>query len=300
MAEKQKKKVVTFVVGPFRMAFPALFDPEPTDNGERYKMTCLFPPDSKDIPKIEDALYDCMEDAFGPKASWPNGRHDVHPSDKFYDAGKNSKYNGFLPGWMALPVSSQEAPGIVDANRDEVLSKREVYGGRWARAEINVTSYDNKSKGVTAYLNHVQLLENDEAFSGRGKPEDAFDKYELRERDRTGRSGREETRTERGRSSDRTNERERTSNNGRDNREEYSRDRDTARGRDDREQRGRDDRPRGREDDRPSNRDERPSGRDRNERDAPRDRPRSRDERDEGRSRDDRRSSRRDDENDWN
>lgn len=286
---KAKKWMKTIVVGPFRMAFPALLDPEDTDNGERYKMTCLFQPGHKDIPIIEDALYDAMEAGFGKdERDWPTGRHDVHPKDKFYDAG-TKKYNGFKPGWMALPVSSQDAPGLVDADNNEVISKREVYGGRWARAQINITFYDNKSKGVTAYLNHVQLLENDEGFSGKGDASDAFDKYELKDRGNRRRGDDEETdRRGRGRDDDRRDDRDGSRDrNGRD------RDRDDDRRRDDRgeDRRARDDdrrsgdREEGRSRDRGEDRDERRGSRGRDEEEA---RPSSRrgDSRDDDRRRD--------------
>lgn len=180
---KTKRFSKTIVIGPFRMAFPALFEPEDTDNGERYKMTCLFPPDYKGMKELEDTLYDAMEADFGPKRDWPNGRNDMTPDDKLYDAG-TKKYNGFKEGWWAMSVSSQDAPGIIDADKNEVLSKREVYGGRWARAQVTITTYDNKSKGVAVYLNHVQLLDHDEQFSGKGEATDAFDKYELKDKGR--------------------------------------------------------------------------------------------------------------------
>lgn len=202
--KKKEKLTKTIVVGPFRMAFPALFEPEETDNGDRYKVTMLFPPDSPSIKVIDDALYEAMTDYFGDEADWPTGRNDAGPDDKFYDAGTKD-YQGFKKGWMALTASSTDAPGIIDADKQDVISKREVYGGRWARAQISVTTYDNKSKGVTAYLNHVQLLENDEAFSGRGSAEDAFDKYELKDRGngRKSRDDDDEDRGSRGRGRDR-------------------------------------------------------------------------------------------------
>lgn len=180
---KSKKLTKTLVVGPFRMAFPALFEPEDTDNGERYKVTALFPPEYK-IKELEDTLYEVFEAEFGTDESdWPRGRNDMLPKDKLYDAG-GKPYQGFKDGWMAMSMSSKDAPGIIDADKNEVLSKREVYGGRWARAQISITTYNDKSKGIGVYLNHIQLLDHDEAFNGKGNASDAFDKYELKDRGR--------------------------------------------------------------------------------------------------------------------
>jgi hypothetical protein len=160
-------------------------------------------------------------------------------------AGRGQKdYQGFKDGWKYTTITSKDPPGIVDSNREEVLSKREVYGGRWARAQVNIAAYDNKSRGVGIYMNHIQLLEHDEAFSGKGNPQDAFDKYELKDegqsRDRNSRGGRDD-----GRENDRRNSRD-------DERGNSRRDNDDGGRRDDR---GRDDRGSSRRDDRERDRD---------------------------------------------
>jgi hypothetical protein len=271
-----KKTQRQMVIGPFRMAWPALFEPEEDDYGnERFKVTCLFPP-GYNIKPLEDAIWDAWEEAYGTdKSKWPSGKNDVWPGEKLQDAGKKD-YQGFKDGWHYTTITSKDPPGIVDSNREEVLSKREVYGGRWARAQVNIAAYDNKSRGVGIYMNHIQLLEHDEAFSGKGNPQDAFDKYELKDeghsRDRNSRGGRDD-----GREDDRRNSRDDERGNSRRDRDDGGR-RDDARSdrgssrRDDRERddRGREDRgrepARGRDDDRGSR------GRDRDEGRSSRDR----------------------------
>lgn len=248
------KKTVTIKTEPFRIGFENILSPEETDNGDRYNITMLFPPGSPSIKAIDDAMADCMDDYFGD--DWPSGKKDILPEDKFYDAGTKD-YPGFKKGWMVLKASSTDAPGVIDADKNEVMSKREVYRGRWARAVIAVTTFDNKAKGITAYLNHVQLLDHDEAFSGRGSAEDSFDKYEMQ--DRTGgRRGRNE------RDEDDEDDRDTRRGRGRDREDDRDEDRGSGRGRGGRD---RDDEERG-------------SGR------SARDRSRSdEDDRDEGRSR---------------
>lgn len=303
-----KKTQRQMVIGPFRMAWPALFEPEQDDYGnERFKVTCLFPP-GYNIKPLEDAIWDAWEEAYGTdKSKWPSGKNDVWPGEKLQDAGKKD-YQGFKDGWKYTTITSKDPPGIVDSNREEVLSKREVYGGRWARAQVNIAAYDNKSRGVGIYMNHIQLLEHDEAFSGKGNPQDAFDKYELKDeghsRDRNSRGGRDD-----GREDDRRNSRDDERGNSRRDRDDGGRrddrdrdDRGSSR-RDDRERddRGREDRgrepARGRDDDRGSRdrgRDEGRSSRDREpERDDRReDRDAGRGGRDRGRERSEARDDR--------
>lgn len=312
----KKRLVKTLIVGPFRMAFPALLSPEETDNGERYKCGMLFPPDSKSIHEIEDAMLECMEDEFGPedKGGWPDGKKDTLPEDKFWDAGRKEGkpgYNGFKKDWWFLSASSQDAPGVIDIDKNEVMSKREVYGGRWARAQIAVTAFDNNSKGVTAYLNHVQLLEHDEAFSGRGDASSAFaDDYKLTDKG-SKRGSRDEDDDRRDRGRDRSESRDRDEDGDRTARGSRDRDRDEDAPRGDREGRSRardtegEDRPRR---DR-AVRDEREDDRPRRTADRDADEPRRsgrRDDRDDdtrGRGRDDRgtrRSRDADDDDQWN
>lgn len=311
---REKFKSITMVVGPFRMAFPAIMEPEEDDFGnEKYKVTMLFPPDSKDPKKIDDAMYEVMEDRFGPESDWPSGKKDILPEDKLYDAGTKT-YQGFKKGWMAMTVSSNDQPGVIDADKNEVMSKREVYGGRWARAEITIASFDNKAKGVTGYLNHVQLLEHDDAFSGKGNAEDKFDKYELQDKGRgRGRDddedeGRNSRRRGRDEDDDRddhrsSRSRSRDDEDRDDDRSSRRRSRDDDDRHDDRRERGRG---RGRDDDDDDRRASRRGGRDKGrgddeegDRDRGRGRGRGRDDEDEERpSRRDRGSRSRDEDDD--
>jgi hypothetical protein len=301
---KPKKTQRQLVIGPFRMAWPALFEPEEDDYGnERFKVACLFPPDAN-LKPLEDAIYDAWEEEYGTnKADWPAGKNDVWPGEKIADAGKKD-YEGFKPGWKVVNITSKDPPGIIDADKNDVLSKREVYGGRWARAQVNVATYDNKSRGVGVYMNHIQLLDHDEPFSGKGRAEDAFDKYEMKDRgrgdrddDRGGRrDDREDDRrnsrggSDRGRDDDRRDDRDRDRRRDDDRGRGRGRDDDRSSRRDDRERDGRDDR----RDDRRDRDDDRRGSRDRDDRES-RSEGRREPERDASRDRDDRRSSRDDD-----
>lgn len=225
-SKKSDNFTKTIFVGPFRMAFVSLLEPEEDDYGnERYKLTALFPPDypKKKMQELEDALYEVFEHKFGEdQDDWPNGRNDVTPDMKLYDAG-TKKYAGFTKGWTACSMSSVEQPGIIDADKNEVMSKREIYAGRWARAQVTISAYDNKSKGVGVYLNHVQLLDHDEAFTGRGRAEDVFDKAEMKDRRENRRDDRDDEENERG--SRRSRSRDRDEDRDEDRQESRSRDR---------------------------------------------------------------------------
>ena len=223
-----------------RMAFQHLLEPDTKDNGDKkYEVTLLFPPDA-DLSDIKAKLYRAGDDFF-KKKEWPRGART--PQDVIGDC-EDKDYTGYKPGWHYIKFSSKDMPGIVDARKQEVLDPREVYNGRWARVSGSCYAYDNKSKGVACALNNVQLLQNDDTFSGRPRAEDEFDdKYaDAADEGRNDRGGRDrDSDDDRGRGWGRGGDRDR---------DDRSDDRGSDRGRDSRGGRdadaGDDDRGRGR------------------------------------------------------
>lgn len=192
------RKIITT---PIRLSYPYLFDARQNDNGTDYWETeALIPPTKEGDAlraKLMDAMTEVMEDHFGPEDEWPRGRNDYLPEHKLkYVDPKKIPGPGIDEDWTIFRARSYQPVGVVDANKDEVLNKREVYGGRWARLSITVSVYDDKSKGVTIYLNNVQLLDNDESFGGRPSADSDFDQWDGDElasgasRDRDDRGGR--------------------------------------------------------------------------------------------------------------
>lgn len=301
-AEKTDFPTVKLISCPVRLSYPSIFDPRENDQGQEvWETDALVRPDKEGkafLGKLQDALYEVMEKHFGPEDEWPRGRNDYEPRDKikYLDPDKlpSSSVN---EDWSKFTARSYSPVGIVDADRNEVLNKREAYGGRWARLSLTVTVYDNKSKGPAIYLNNVQLLDNDESFGGRPRAEQEFDNWdgddlsEGRDDRRESRRGREESRSsdDRGRGGGRGSRDDDTRDNrSRSRTDRDERDSDRGGNRDSRDSRGRDDRDsRGRNRDDDRSRDRGNSDRDRgsrrergDERDS---RPSERGSRDEGR-----------------
>lgn len=243
-ADEPKFKQIKLISPPLRMSYPKIFDPEKNDQGvDVWEIDGLIPPDchyAKNHPDypgkhFADVLFGALEevmlDAFGPEDEWPNGRNDSHPGHKIKRVTK-SPGPGIDDKWEVFKARSYSQPGIVDADKNEVLSKREAYGGRWCRLSVTVTCFDNKSKGCTIYLNNVQLLDNDESFGGRPSAENDFDAYD------GPRQGSDDGRRSRDRDDDRGRGRggreadERSRDDGAGGRDRSSRDEDSGRGRD--------------------------------------------------------------------
>ncbi len=174
MSKNPDTKVIT---PQFRMAFVFLMNPRVKDDGKKsYELTMLFPPDA-DLSSLKKAANAALVDKWGtdPKKYPPNLRSPFRSGD---EPGL-SKYDGFA-GMTVVRASTTTPPGVVDAKVQPIVDPQEIYPGRWAIASLTAGAYDTKgNRGVTFYLNHVQILRHDTPFAGRSRPEDVFQPVDL-------------------------------------------------------------------------------------------------------------------------
>ena len=72
-------------------------------------------------------------------------------------------------------ANSATAPGIVDADRNPVLTRSEVYSGVYGRASINFYAFNsNGNKGIACGLNNLQLIRAGEPLGGKASAESDF------------------------------------------------------------------------------------------------------------------------------
>ena len=72
-------------------------------------------------------------------------------------------------------ANSATAPGIVDADRQPILDRSEVYSGVYGRASINFYAFNsNGNKGIACGLNNLQKIRDGEPLGGESRPEDDF------------------------------------------------------------------------------------------------------------------------------
>ena len=75
-----------------------------------------------------------------------------------------------------LNANSNQKPGIVDKDLNEILDPDEVYSGCWGRASLNFYPFDsNGNKGIGAGLNNIQKVKDGERLGpARASAEDDF------------------------------------------------------------------------------------------------------------------------------
>lgn len=74
-----------------------------------------------------------------------------------------------------INANSATAPGIVDADRNPILDRFEVYSGVYGRASINFYAFNsNGNKGIACGLNNLQKIRDGEPLGGKSRAEDDF------------------------------------------------------------------------------------------------------------------------------
>lgn len=74
-----------------------------------------------------------------------------------------------------INANSATAPGIVDADRQQIIDRSEVYSGVYGRASINLYAFtSNGNRGIACGLNNLQKIRDGEPLGGKSRTEDDF------------------------------------------------------------------------------------------------------------------------------
>jgi hypothetical protein len=166
------------------LSFQSLFTPRPRGPGSEpvYQCSLIFDEKQQKSPKykaLQDACVEVARKDFGDNVNLKLVKM------PFCDAGEKS-YDGYHPGHTFIQPWSKNKPGVVDANRQDILLPEEVWSGQLVRANVVpfAWTYNNK-KGVSFGLNHVQIIESKgrRRLDGRPSADSAFDDGEVEGKD---------------------------------------------------------------------------------------------------------------------
>lgn len=166
------KKVVT---GKVRGSYVNIFRPRMNDMSgkDEYSMTILIPKEDKTtIAKINAAIEEARKEKFGDKTP-------VKFRTPLRDGDEERPEDDAYKGHYFLNLKSQNQPGIVDKDRQEVIDDKEFISGDYCRVSMNAYPYDvNGNKGVAFGLGNVQVLAKGQPLTGRARAEDDFDDWD--------------------------------------------------------------------------------------------------------------------------
>ncbi len=158
-------KVIT---GKVRFSYAHVHEPKAIQEGqkEKYSVSILIPKsDEATIDKINKAVEAAKQEG---KGKW-NGKIPSVLKLPLRDGDAERPDDEAYGGCMFLNANSVNKPGIVDADREEIMSKEEFYSGCFGRAAINFYAYNQSgNKGIACGLNNLQKLEEGDRLSGDG------------------------------------------------------------------------------------------------------------------------------------
>ena len=170
-------KVIT---GVCTFSYLNCWDPKPAADGgkPKYSVSLIIPKsDTKTVEKIKAAIKAAYEE--GASKLKGNGKS-VPPMcslriplrDGDVDRPDDENYKG---SWF-INANSDTAPGIVDADRQPILTRSEMYSGVKGRASINLYAYNvNGNRGIACGLNNLQKISDGTPLGGKSRAEDDFD-----------------------------------------------------------------------------------------------------------------------------
>ena len=169
-------KVVT---GPnTRWSYANVWEPRSINgSAPKYSISLLIPKsDTATVNKIKAAIQAAYQDGAGKLKG--SGK-----SVPALDAIKSPMRDGDLEkpddeayrGMWFINANAKNKPGIVDANRQDILDHSEVYSGVYGRASINFYAFNvNGNRGIACGLNNLQKIRDGEPLGGRLSAADDF------------------------------------------------------------------------------------------------------------------------------
>lgn len=164
-------KVIT---GKVRFSYANVFVPTlaPGATDEKYSVAILIDKtDKATLDKVEKAIQEQLE-VFKSKNAGKVPKNFKYP---LRDGDEDREDDPVYAGKMFFNASSKTKPGIVDENREAIMSNDEFYSGCYGRASVNFYNFSvNGNTGIAVGLNNLQKLEDGERLAGGASAEEDF------------------------------------------------------------------------------------------------------------------------------
>lgn len=161
-----------------RWSYANVWDPKSINGGApKYSVSLIIPKsDTATVNKIKAAIQSAYEE--GESKLKGNGKSVPDLSilkTPLRDGDLERPDDAAYVGCYFVNANSATAPGIVDADRQPILDRSEVYSGVYGRASINFYAFNsNGNKGIACGLNNLQKIKAGESLGGKSRAEDDF------------------------------------------------------------------------------------------------------------------------------
>jgi hypothetical protein len=161
-----------------RWSYVNAWEPKSINGGApKYSVSLIIPKsDTKTIEKIQAAIQAAYEE--GQSKLKGNGKSVPALTvlkTPLRDGDAERPDDAAYADSYFVNANSGAAPGIVDADRQPILDRSEVYSGVYGRASINFYAFNsNGNKGIACGLNNLQKIRDGEPLGGKSRAEDDF------------------------------------------------------------------------------------------------------------------------------
>ena len=161
-----------------RWSYVNAWEPKSINGGApKYSVSLIIPKsDTKTIEKIQAAIQAAYDEGQGKLKG--NGKSVPALSvlkTPLRDGDAERPDDEAYADSYFINANSGTAPGIVDADRQPILDRSEVYSGVYGRASINFYAFNsNGNKGIACGLNNLMKTDDGEPLGGRSRAEDDF------------------------------------------------------------------------------------------------------------------------------
>ena len=161
-----------------RWSYVNAWEPKSINGGApKYSVSLIIPKsDTKTLEKTQAAIQAAYEE--GQSKLKGNGRSVPALSalkTPLRDGDAERPDDEAYANSYFVNANSGTAPGIVDADRNPILERSEVYSGVYGRASINFYAFNsNGNKGIACGLNNLQKIRDGEPLGGKSRAEDDF------------------------------------------------------------------------------------------------------------------------------
>ena len=174
-----EKNPANITIGPIHLSYARLWEAEAMQEGDakKFSTSAIIPKSDKaSIAKINAAIEVAKtvgkDTKFGGKTT--NLKLPLRDGDD--ERGDDEAYQKA----MFFNCNSTQRPGIVDANRNPIINKDDVYSGCYGYLNVTFYPYNFQgSKGVAVGLNHFMKTKDGEVLGGGVSADTAFDGIEV-------------------------------------------------------------------------------------------------------------------------
>ena len=180
MSENKYVNPQKVITGPeTRWSYCNVWEPKSINGSTpKYSVSLIIPKtDTKTVAKIKAAIEAAYREGEGKlKGSGRTVPALSAIKNPLRDGDTERPDDMAYAGCYFINANSATAPGIVDADRNPILTRSEVYSGVYGRASITFYAFNsNGNRGIACGLNNLQKIRDGEPLGGRASAESDFD-----------------------------------------------------------------------------------------------------------------------------